>query len=488
MRFGITSKLFATILVTNVIIAVAFGAAMQVSVNRGFRDYVEEREMRRLQQLAAAFTIAYAQHRNWDFVRNSEDEWRRLRNSDRPTRVRRGAEPPLDAAQLDPPLARPDGGIPVTPRRSDGERARGAPPALTLLDAQRKLVRGSALGPSGPALSVPVMLDGAAVGFLAVPELPYGGDDDQFLRRQLRMSWIIGGVAVVLAAGVSVLLARGFLAPIRRLARATHRLAAGDYAQRISVDRSDELGQLVDDFNAMAATLDQAETARRSFLADVSHELRTPLAILRGEIEALQDGVRSLSPEALKSLQVEVGALAALVDDLHELAGADIGSIQYAHVDVDVAGLLRATLYGFRERLAARKLAVDSAGVPSEPVVVVGDARRLTQLFNNLFENTLRYTDEGGQVAVTLRESNEDVELDLQDSAPGVPKHLLPRLFERLFRVEGSRNRALGGYGLGLALCRTIVDMHGGDIRASASALGGLRIVVRIPRTGRANA
>jgi two-component system sensor histidine kinase BaeS len=202
----------------------------------------------------------------------------------------------------------------------------------------------------------------------------------------------------------------------------------------------------------------------------------------------LQDGVRSLSPEALKSLQVEVGALAALVDDLHELAGADIGSIQYAHVDVDVAGLLRATLYGFRERLAARKLAVDSAGVPSEPVVVVGDARRLTQLFNNLFENTLRYTDEGGQVAVTLRESNEDVELDLQDSAPGVPKHLLPRLFERLFRVEGSRNRALGGYGLGLALCRTIVDMHGGDIRASASALGGLRIVVRIPRTARANA
>ena len=482
MRFGITSKLFATILVTNVAIAVAFGAAMQYSVNRGFRDYVEEREMRRLQQLAAAFTIAYAQHRNWDFVRESEDEWRRLRGSDRPTRVRRGGDPPASLSAPNRLAARPDD--PVDPRRSDGERQRGAPLPLTLLDAQRKIVRGSALRPSGPALSVPVMIDGVAVGFVAVPELPYGGDDDQFLQQQLRMSWIIGGVAILLAAGVSVLLARGFLAPIRRLARATHRLAAGDYAQRISVGRRDELGQLVDDFNAMAATLEQAETARRSFLADVSHELRTPLAILRGELEALQDGVRSLTPEALKSLQAEVGALAALVDDLHELADADVGRAQYERRDVDIAGLLRATLYAFRERFAARALDVDTSGVPAERVVVVGDARRLTQLFNNLFENTLRYTDEGGRIEVGLQTPNDDVELDVRDSAPGVAEHLLPRLFERLFRVEASRNRALGGRGLGLALCRSIVEMHGGDIRASASALGGLRIVVRLPRAG----
>jgi len=480
MRFGITSKLFATILVTNVAIAVAFGAAMQYSVNRGFRDCVEEREMRRLQQLAAAFTIAYAQHRNWDFVRESEDEWRRLRGSDRPTRVRRGGDPPASLSAPNRLPARPDD--PVDPRRSDGERQRGAPLPLTLLDAQRKIVRGSALRPSGPALSVPVMIDGVAVGFVAVPELPYGGDDDQFLQQQLRMSWIIGGVAILLAAGVSVLLARGFLAPIRRLARATHRLAAGDYAQRISVGRRDELGQLVDDFNAMAATLEQAETARRSFLADVSHELRTPLAILRGELEALQDGVRSLTPEALKSLQAEVGALAALVDDLHELADADVGRAQYERRDVDIAGLLRATLYAFRERFAARALDVDTSGVPAERVVVVGDARRLTQLFNNLFENTLRYTDEGGRIEVGLQTPNDDVELDVRDSAPGVAEHLLPRLFERLFRVEASRNRALGGRGLGLALCRSIVEMHGGDIRASASALGGLRIVVRLPR------
>jgi two-component system sensor histidine kinase BaeS len=196
----------------------------------------------------------------------------------------------------------------------------------------------------------------------------------------------------------------------------------------------------------------------------------------------LQDGVRSLSPDALQSLQAEVGALAALVDDLHELAVADIGGGQYERVEVDVAAVVRATLHAFRERFAARGLAVGTAGLPDDAVLVVGDARRLTHLCNNLFENTLRYTDAGGRVDVALRRGTDAVELDLQDSAPGVPAPLLPRLFERLFRVESSRSRALGGSGLGLALCRSIVEMHGGDIRASASPLGGLRIVVRLPR------
>ena len=146
-------------------------------------------------------------------------------------------------------------------------------------------------------------------------------------------------IALLLAAAVSVVLARGFLPPIRRLARGTHRLATGDYAQRITNDRTDEFGQLIDDFNGLAATLGQAESARREFLADVSHQLRTPLAILRGELEALEDGVRSLTPEAIKSLQVEVAALAGLIDDLRDLSDADVGNVSYERNDV---GPLRA--------------------------------------------------------------------------------------------------------------------------------------------------
>ena len=329
MRFGITSRLFATILITNVVIAVAFGAAMQFSVKRGFHEYVKDRELRRLQQLAGVFGAAYAQHSDWSFVRDDE-MWRRLRGSDRPARRRNNVDdktavlerPPLQPNQNGAEVesrpsaspdtlpfgsvaaARPVPGYPLPrdlPDRADPDRFGGGAP-LTLLDATQRFVRGNALGPSGPALSVPVLFEGAIVGYVAVPQLPFAASDDSFLRQQSRTSWIIGCIALLLAAAVSVVLARGFLAPIRRLARGTHRLATGDYAQRITNDRTDELGQLIDDFNGLAATLDRAESARREFLADVSHELRTPLAILRGELEALEDGVRSLTPEAIKSL------------------------------------------------------------------------------------------------------------------------------------------------------------------------------------------
>jgi len=511
MRFGITSRLFATILITNVVIAVAFGAAMQFSVNRGFHEYVKERELRRLQQLAGVFGAAYAQHADWSFVRDDDEMWRRLRGSDRPARRRNSIDD--RTAALDGPLMLPNRIVngadlrPIPPRddvpstgaavgspaagtprrdfpdRGDADRFSGAAP-LTLLDATQRFVRGNSIGPSGPALSVPVLSEGAIVGFVAVPQLPFAASDDNFLRQQLKTSWIIGCIALLLAAAVSVVLARGFLAPIRRLARATHRLSTGDYAQRIANERTDELGQLIDDFNGLAATLDQAESARREFLADVSHELRTPLAILRGELEALEDGVRSLTPEAIKSLQVEVAALAGLIDDLRDLSDADVGNVSYEHNDVDLSELLRTTLYAFRDRFAERRLSVDTTAVSTHRVAVVGDTRRLTQLFNNLFENTLAYTDAGGRVRLSLAPNGESAEMEIEDSAPGVPAHLLPRLFERLFRVEHSRSRAHGGAGLGLALCRSIVEMHHGVIEASPSNLGGLRMLIRLPLAG----
>ncbi len=356
MRFGITSKLFATILITNVMIAVVFGAAMQMSVDRGFHEYVEGRELRRLQQLANVFASAFAQHRDWSFVQD-DDEWRRLRGNDHPLRARSdqrlpiaGPERPADTqppGNERPPLRGPHA-------FEMGDPAGGAPP-LMLLDSQRQFVRGSLLHGQGPALSVPVLVAGKSVGWVAVPELPLGGSDKQFLQHQLKMSWIVGCVAFVLAAMVSIVLAREFLAPIRRLARATRRLATGDYAQRIRVDRGDELGQLVGDFNALAETLGQVEAARRSFLADVSHELRTPLAILRGELEALQDGVRSLTPEAMKSLQAEVGTLAALVEDLRELSAADVGSAVYERQELDLGAWCarRCTRFGSLHRARA---------------------------------------------------------------------------------------------------------------------------------------
>lgn len=506
MRLGIAHKLFSAILVTNVVMAAVFGVAMHVSVNRGFRDYVEERNTRRLQELAQILAAEYAGHGNWEWLRNHDARWQALIrpapldvDGDGLIGPRQGhdARPPGPGRPEAEGPRRPEGAPfdpaqghlspPPPPGAGPGSMHPPRPPppgpvSVELVDAQRNRVGGSIGAPHEKTLTRAVVAGGTTVGWLSLQEPPFAGTDSRFLDQLLHTSWAVAGIALLLAAAAAIPLARGLLAPIRRLAQATHRLAAGDYTQTIAATTTDELGQLILDFDRLATTLKDAETARRGFLAEVSHELRTPLAVLRAELDALQDGVRTCTPAAIHSLQAEVAMLSRLVDDLYDLAVADLGAQSYRKEGVDVARLVGDTVAAFDERFAAQGLTVDSGGVASAPAVVHGDARRLTQLLNNLFENTLRYTDPGGRVEIVLRTDPSEVILDVMDSAPGVPAHLLPRLFERLFRVEPSRSREFGGAGLGLALCRSIVRAHGGTIEAKASPLGGLWIQVRLSR------
>jgi len=390
-------------------------------------------------------------------------------------------------------------GTPAGPRSRDGLwRFRGLPPfrgpfpisesdltgvnlRVTLLDAQHRFVIGN------PQLSAdvptrPVIVNGKVVGWLAV--LPFQrvttGAASHLQDRQLVSVWIIGVGAVLLAALAAVLLTDRLLRPIRRITQATHRLAAGHYATRLRAASHDEIGRLAHDFNRLAFALERNERMRRAFMADVSHELRTPLTVLRGELEAFEDGVRILTPEGVKSLQTEVTTLSKLVNDLYELSLADIGALAYRMADVDIAAVLRLRLRGFHERLAERRISVES-DVHEAQLIVSADATRIQQLVSNLMENSIRYTNAGGRWHVACHREGTRVLIDLQDSEPGVPAELLTRLFERFYRVDASRNRQSGGAGLGLAICKSIVEAHGGTITAQESPLGGLWIRVALP-------
>lgn len=218
---------------------------------------------------------------------------------------------------------------------------------------------------------------------------------------------------------------------------------------------------------------------RRDFMADISHELRTPLAVLRGELEAIQDGVRQFTPESVTSLQAEVATLTKLVDDLHQLSMSDEGALAYQKKSVDAVSLVEIAAGAFRERFASRNLTL-SLELP-ESATVFGDPHRLMQLFNNLLENSLRYTDSGGRTLIQLIPRDNTLLLRFADSGPGVSDEQLQRLFERFYRTEGSRNRASGGSGLGLAICLNIVEAHGGAIHAAHSPFGGVSITVELP-------
>jgi two-component system sensor histidine kinase BaeS len=242
----------------------------------------------------------------------------------------------------------------------------------------------------------------------------------------------------------------------------------------------DEIARLGDDVNRLAGVLGEHESARKRWMSDMAHELRTPLAIISGELEAMSDGVRPMDREQLDSVRHEVNHLAALVNDLHSLALTDSGALAYKMQSLDLDELVQSSVDSFRGQAGAKNLALGYAS-PGQAIRVNGDAQRLSQLLHNLLDNSVRYTDADGKISVMLKKDRHQAVLAISDSAPGASLEECDRLFERLYRLEGSRNRNSGGSGLGLAICRNIAEAHGGRISAQPGPDGGLLVTATLP-------
>ncbi|UXY12596.1 two-component system sensor histidine kinase BaeS [Kosakonia sp. ML.JS2a] len=492
-RPGITAKLFLAILTTCIVLLITMHWAVRISFERGFIDYIKRGNEQRLQMLSDSLAEQYAQNGSWQFLRNNDRViFQILRSFERDNEHeddraggpgRNNGGPGMDHEM--PP--RPDGeperepGPPGPPGGPPGMPPHGWRTLFWVVDQQSQVL----VGPRSP---VPedgtrraIVVNNQQVGWvIASPiERLTRNTDINFDRQQRRTSWLIVGLATLLAAIATFPLARGLLAPVKRLVEGTHKLASGDFTTRVTPGSHDELGRLARDFNQLASTLEKNQQMRRDFMADISHELRTPLAVLRGELEAIQDGVRQFTPESVASLQAEVGTLTKLVNDLHQLSMSDEGALAYQRTPVDVITLLEIAAGAFRERFASRNLTL-SLEAPAR-ATVFGDPDRLMQLFNNLLENSLRYTDGGGRTHIQATTEDGKLVMRFADSAPGVNDEQLKRLFERFYRTEGSRNRASGGSGLGLAICLNIVEAHGGAIHAAHSPFGGVSITVELP-------
>lgn len=265
------------------------------------------------------------------------------------------------------------------------------------------------------------------------------------------------------------------------LALGLDHLVAGRNDRFLDVKGTDSIAMLELQYNRLAQNLQAQDKGHRQWVADTSHELRTPIAVLRAQVEAFQDGVQEVTPRNLGVLHNEIMALNKLVDDLHWLAKYDVGQIRCTPVMTDIASTLQDVVEALTERYEKKELTLENTITGGTQYLANLDTSRLRQVFVNVMENSLRYTERGGTVRITAMKEGETLLLHFDDSAPGISDEAIAKIFDRFFRADSSRNRTLGGSGLGLAICKNNMQMLGGSINARHSPLGGVRIELRLP-------
>lgn len=322
------------------------------------------------------------------------------------------------------------------------------------------------------------------VGSTAVPlELYLGADQENDLGLVSRPA-AAGFAGLLLMALIgTALVARHVSRPVRRLSAAARRLAGGEFDARVSVSGTGDLAELSRSFNSMADAVQRSEQRQRQLVADVAHELRTPLSNLRGYLEGLQDGVVSPSQELFASLHEEVLLQRRILDDLHILALAEGGSLEYTRVRVDLADLAETaiTAHGAVAAEAGIRL---YASTEVSGAWLLADPDRLRQALSNLLSNAIRYTNPGGTVVVRVSATAVESLLEVQDSGVGIAAEDLPYVFDRFWRADRTRLRATGGSGLGLTIARHLVADHGGRIEVASTPATGTTFTMRFPRPG----
>jgi len=283
------------------------------------------------------------------------------------------------------------------------------------------------------------------------------------------------GVVILVLIGAGIFRAvRRTAAPIGDVMEAADRVAAGDYAVRVSNPARGEIGRLVSSFNQMAARLETNETQRRHLLADVTHELRTPLAVIRGNLEGILDGVYPADEAHLGPILDETATMARLLDDLSTLSLAEAGALKLHREPTAAAELIADVVAAFAPRAA--ELGVALAGEAAPLPDLDADPVRVRQVLENLIANALRHTPRGGGVRVTARLDRRAALFAVADTGTGIAPEILPRVFDRFAKSADS-----GGSGLGLAIAKSLVEAHGGAIHADSPPAKGTTVRFTIP-------
>jgi len=283
--------------------------------------------------------------------------------------------------------------------------------------------------------------------------------------------------ALAAAIIASILISRQVVTPMLRMTRLSHRIADGEYEERLTLpggteaDQLDELAQLALSFNQMAEKLEKVETMRRQLIGDVTHELRTPLTGVKGYLEGLMDGVLPATPETYQQIHSEIDRLQRLVNDLQELSRVEAGALQLKLAPVSPAHLIERIKGNLGRQFEEKDIRLETAVEPNLPEIMV-DEDRIIQVLTNLLGNALQYSPRGGKVTLQVRREKADMLFSVKDTGIGIAAEQLPYIFNRFYRADKSRTRASGGSGIGLTIASAIIHAHQGEIWAESGGEG----------------
>lgn len=318
----------------------------------------------------------------------------------------------------------------------------------------------------------PIYVNQTLVGTIIitpVDQLNADSPSGVFLRsvnRAIIGSAILAGlIAVILGAS----LFSQITSPLRQLNKAATAIAKGDLEQRVNIQSKDELGELGQTFNQMAANLSRIEAQRQSLMADVAHELRTPLTAIQGTLEGMQDGILPRDEEQLSVLLAQTTLLNRLIEDLRLLSLAETGHLKMEFGEIDPQTIKQQLSEQIKPLVEQKGISLEVV-VPSGLPKIFGDPDRIFQVLSNLISNAARFTPQGGviRVEVTAPVGSSLLEFSVSDTGSGIAAEDLPFVFDRFYRADKSRARASGGSGLGLAIVKQLVEAHGGQVRVES--------------------
>lgn len=290
---------------------------------------------------------------------------------------------------------------------------------------------------------------------------------------------VVGIISIVFAAIAGIILAGKISVPVKAATRAAKDIARGNYNNRINTDICTmELSELGNAVNHMAESLDNQEMLRRRLTSDVAHELRTPVANVSSNIEAIIEGVLEPINERLSSCYNELELITGIITELEKLRQIE-GENMILHIGhVDIYELAKEVKLIFENEMSKKNIRCDIIG---EHIDVCVDKDKMSQVLNNLISNAVKYTDNYGNIQITVIQENENVVITVEDNGCGIDDNDIQYIFERFYRTDKSRNRSTGGAGIGLTITRAIVQLHGGTIHVESKKGVGSLFKVTIP-------